>query len=785
MNINITQSIKPIRLAFLINPKDKEAFDKCVRLSTSLWGGMYSLILPFYRRLPKSYRDRLGIYGVSTDEYYINIFETYEIDFLVYAENVSMDQSKIFEVQKMLPLKKIEESIMQNSQYGISLDEIMPKYLEDEFKFLRNDQVRPVLFNSKDRYLNTLYGNISEAFKQKLFKCSPLADLILEEDILRSNFHTKTATSKSYFDFNNFLIPQYKNKSGRFALIFVDDSVNDMMIFWNLRSLGWNITMIPTKNYKSEEFKRMIDFAIKSFLLAPRFLEQYLPVFVNRQVLSKTELEQIEEIIYSINSSNAVAEDKFQIHLTDWYPRVWVNSDDLKGYDGAFAQSIISSSTNKVVENTDIVNLPLEKPIFLTNKWDGQIKPIFTNVINIRFSDPFCNYSPAIPRMLSEEINKLYANVVILDNFGMIKNNLIYYINRHSFDINFIIPKSENIFELLFERHGLQIVQSSAGILSKAVLQNLGGIFGVNFFSNKGILSVLELFENGKDIHSQTLFGTLSRERKAFSSYSNLNDVVKKLINYKIIELGVKVSCMFCNRSSFFDLKNSINKLQCPFCLNSFDLPYHDPEKSIKWTYKGKGAFALNNRANGILCTLLTLRFFKVSLGFFSVTSHLSFDVLKKGKTVNEIDLAIVLKKEFGINFSSDLIFCECKTEGEFLDVDIERMKQLGNLFPNSILTFATLKDSLSSKEKQRINKLANSFRRGNKSRPICPILILTSNELIKNSFNIYTELKDSFDSEGYSTDDIGFLCDVLCQKYLSLKPYRDIVNERFTKKLQ
>ena len=49
--------LRPIKLAFLVHPDDKESLLKAIEINTFLWGGMYNPIIPTYRRVPAKWED--------------------------------------------------------------------------------------------------------------------------------------------------------------------------------------------------------------------------------------------------------------------------------------------------------------------------------------------------------------------------------------------------------------------------------------------------------------------------------------------------------------------------------------------------------------------------------------------------------------------------------------------------------------------------------------------------------------------------------------------------------
>jgi hypothetical protein len=55
-SVNIT--LRPLRLAFLVDPADTSGVMEAIELNTFLWGSMFNPIVPVYRRTPKKWHSK-------------------------------------------------------------------------------------------------------------------------------------------------------------------------------------------------------------------------------------------------------------------------------------------------------------------------------------------------------------------------------------------------------------------------------------------------------------------------------------------------------------------------------------------------------------------------------------------------------------------------------------------------------------------------------------------------------------------------------------------------------
>jgi len=76
MHFSASLRLRPVRIAFLVNPRDFTAVRKCIRLNTCLWGGWYNPIIPVFDRPPARWNvDHWKPKGRGISRGYIRFFE--------------------------------------------------------------------------------------------------------------------------------------------------------------------------------------------------------------------------------------------------------------------------------------------------------------------------------------------------------------------------------------------------------------------------------------------------------------------------------------------------------------------------------------------------------------------------------------------------------------------------------------------------------------------------------------------------------------------------------------
>ena len=74
--------IRPLRFAFLVDPRDKARLQTVFEINSVLWGGCYNFIIPLFKRVPAHYK-RPYDHLPSAKAMLKGLVEAYQPDFLV------------------------------------------------------------------------------------------------------------------------------------------------------------------------------------------------------------------------------------------------------------------------------------------------------------------------------------------------------------------------------------------------------------------------------------------------------------------------------------------------------------------------------------------------------------------------------------------------------------------------------------------------------------------------------------------------------------------------------
>lgn len=769
--------LRPIKLAFLVHPDDNQSLLKAIEINTLLWGGMYNPIIPTYRETPIIWDDR-GPENPDSQSIITGYLDNFDPIYVVPVGECSDYSVDVGYRKKINGILDFFTSFEQHKtlNYGISIFEVLDYLFKEEFRFQRRDPQEiclPLLDSKFHLFLSSVFGRLSEDFDEFFSKnfaerleanqleCSPLNYFEFLEH--RKLFFLRM--TELYINVN----------AGRKKCLFFLDANSglDIIDYWNLRAIGWDIFPIPKQFIQSDEMKESIlDFILRNYL----------------------SLDQT-----TILKSRSIPEDEYQSFLTlfeeskivpqAWYPRIWNISATRLDYKENIRCCELTADTVERDMSTRI-NFKTLSPKFLSLKYWHET-PCYANEISWYLHDenniPLAGVIPAG----GGELAQFISGAGFPEEWHLSEKSLMYLCAHSTGIINVSHPQAESIFMKWLELKGWKVELSSAGRIAKQMMQQLGRVNDISILAQKEILQLLHKMNssNEKFLAEQEVRGKVQQAENQQSIFSKIaSEILEKktlpqLIAANVFQLGMVIQCPICAQSSWYSVKDVDYDLQCPRCLENLSFP--STSKEVKWAYRTIGPFSSSNQAQGAYTVLLALRFFS---GFrfdgSAVTPLMSFKARKNGTDI-EADLALFFQESRFLYPKTELIFVECKTCNSFEEKDTKRMLNLGRQFPQAVLVFATLKESLSDDEKRLLKGVVNCSRENRKNkRPFNPIVVLTGTELISDThFTLNWEntvdIRRTFIHSTDSDPDIDFavgprilleFCEVTQQIYLDME---------------
>lgn len=802
--ITVVKKLRPLRLAFLVAKDDKRTLRDAFRINTCLWGGIYNPLIPFFRKTPMNWEDRRFRHP-SASSILKGYLDSFDPDYVVVKDKKMLPDS-LFDKERIL---LFEEVLTSNDDcpisYGVDVTDLYWHLYDKEFKFERRHPIKVFIPkpSKETALLSACYfgefpsakamgyvkKNYSHCFNPKELTINPsnLLDCLINEGASPLRI-TRAELQVSH-----------RGWRADSSVFFMDaTSWLDIVDFWNLRAIGRDVLPLPKQH--ADNYIDLLNKIIK---------RNHVPYRHNKDMMHHTNficsrsssMEEMQSFSKKLTSPGQGA-----ISLQHWYPRMW--DEWAKDKDHVALCSVeVKEESEEVSLDNDYLRFKDISPEFV-RKYGENGKPRWVNVI--RFKDFYKRYDcpSVLPRNLKDAYRIFGAhsfNKAWISSEG-INIPCEHYEWSHFFEI----PTNFKVFEAWFKAQGFEIELSGAGRILLKIIDSVGGIHGIRTFQDEEIIKLLDKMSHAaveSEIKEADDEPVKSKVRAKTVSVKTWKDLLIKLnhnsaevaerhfrnlINYKILKGGVNLQCPECAQHTWYALDDLSDRVTCERCLEKFDFPIVRPISKDNWHLRTIGPFSVENYAQGGYSVALSLRFFADHQLSTEMTWIPSFSIKKKDSMPIEADFGIFLSQGRLDEIKSPVvIFGECKSFfDEFTNKDINRMKQMTDNFPGSVIAFCTLRPTLTVREKKIIAKLARRGRKHFKAeRWLNPVLILTGIELFSD-FGPPSCWKDkgvpcnTFADNWHVRDGIQELCNATQQMHLGIESYWKWYEQKRQKKL-
>lgn len=369
--VTIRSYLRPTRIGFLVDPRDRKALAKVFEVNTCLWGGIFNPIIPLVRRVPNSWRDPVGPPPSPRDlrRGYIDAFEP---DVVVVLREEHKAFAEGLEVHLCDDVFGKQKSDQRITRIGRSVHEHYRQLYHDVFRFVLRDPARFLLPAAKDSKYDLFVSAVFGSFARKT------EELKIVQGWYEEVFHPKELqiSKETLLDALHVdtISPMNANRlrlevGGMQAIVrngaFLCDPMEplDLVDFWNLRALGRNLVPIPI------QWGHLLQSDIS---LGWRGNEESYLITASRSVGPERALALLKEIVQPRDHPTI---------LDAHYPRLynpWGGSLD----NVERARVCASETDNEVeVEDGDFVTIPAIKPSALEPISGMGDPPTWCNVV--------------------------------------------------------------------------------------------------------------------------------------------------------------------------------------------------------------------------------------------------------------------------------------------------------------------------------------------------------------------------------------------------------------------
>jgi|GEM_PF-3322761 len=789
---NIDVTVRPIKIAFLVNYNDKANLQKAITINSVLWGGRYNSIIPVYNRVPSKYGGISGYMFLTWEDILEGYLDGFDPDYVVNLSSVADDKLPINKHRLIKETDIFDASVIRKKargrgevNYGTGVFEVLDYLVDKEFKYERKVPlpVRDIQFSKRyGMFFGGVFGEYSESVRESYLKRYKDTIGIKTEQITLANYFdvlirresTVQDLCNSYFDVFNEAGPH------RDYLFLLDiNSWQDIVDYINLLASGLNVLAVPIQ----------LSNDLKAIDVSKKFIEENYKkynqnqVFYSTTILKSRDCAEDEFKVFCENVHIPPPEpSKFLVSQQNWFPRMWDNW--ARKRDGGFGAHLVHRDASHEISGTSEIKVPALKPDFIDDSFVWW-KPKYANEISIRSygEDDFtANVFPTNIDRADRVLGRFDP-----DEWRFSKRGIVYFSNHGRGQISFKLPSADDVFAAWQDSLGVQASTSNPGKLARQIVKKLG-VGHLDLLAFEDFAQMLKSLTNAKGTVQSISYEDMWAKIQKFTNgtiWYDADGFFSWILHTGIFELGTNVLCDNCNRESWHPLNGLETKLTCSICLENVELGLTEPKKQIKWAYRPIGPFSVPDLAQGAYTVVLTLNFFTEVMNR-KITPRYSFES-KDGDY--EADFGALLSGDWQDGESIVQLLGECKSFGkkgksQFKDSEVTKLVKLAQKSNNSVLVFATLSRDLSDPDKRKLKKLVLKIREAKfKGRQSVDVLVLTGNELftprsLKDSWEkLGDEYKPFVDkSDRYN---IRELCDITQQIYLGTESYWDYFDRK------
>ena len=774
-NGNVSIRVRPLRVAFLVDPRDTKGLRRAIELSTFQWGGTYNPIIPVFERMPKIWEPHRGLRVPSSKQVIEGYLTGFDPDIVV---PVGTCGDRVFDVghRELVSAQDLmgDMSAYHSPKFGIGYFEILLDFIENELKFVRNDKLRLVLPKLPRQYglfLASVFGALPP-------EVGELVDSYYDQVSSLHRPEVKLANYTEYLEPHE-MFPRRLNTWGlehrpvQESMLFVCDATSslDLIDYWNLRAAGYSVVPIPIQSAQSHGCMELARSVISEGYQPHR----YQPDWFHRVTVQRSRAvseKDVEDFCLSLQLPQGKVRSEPKYLIRHWYPRIW----DTWARENTQEKIHLPYSHEidlPITEGETRMELRAQQP---TIKRFGEYtgKPKFANDFSFRFygsKEPMAEVLPYGGRELSTAIGRTGFFKWRFSESGPV------FLATMSHDLIFLeLPKAQSVMTEWLRERGWKVELSTSGRMATQLFKQLGGVWGISSLARVEVIKLLSDLEKESGLPFNAVVEKLRAGIDKSDKQFKPEGLLKRLIEIGALLLGVKVQCPSCTRHNWYVSDALKYKVPCKFCLSDFELPVHSP-RDIAWTYRAHGPFASSN-AQGAFTVLLLLRFLSGTHDR-GVTPLFSYTA-KKGSKDLEADLTCLYRPSTWRSTSADVVHAECKTFNSFVKADFDRMRFLAEEFPGSVLVFASLKIGITQSEAAAIRTIVQTQRRRRLRRqPSSHVVVLTGTELLSQEGVPFCwegkgELQERLISGHRSFHELAELADATQQIYLGMPGWFD-----------
>jgi hypothetical protein len=297
----VSVKLRPIRIAFLVDPKDKKAVLEAIEINSFLWGGIFNPIIPVMKRIPATWKkaDEFITFKNTARTIASGYIDAYDPDYFVQLGNCDIKPLNL-DKDRLISANDILAGVDSDGipSYGVGLFELLRYFIDTELKFVRKRPLS-IYFTDLDKksqlFLASVFGKLPAKIDQALKEHFRDA-LDAKDQSIRVGKYAEFLNPSILFPrrLASFYIDSRASRRGlREGCIFFLDADNsyDIIDYWNLRAMAWPVIPVPRQSATADATKQLA----RDFIEERFGQSRYNPnIFYNTTIMKSRSVDEKE-----------------------------------------------------------------------------------------------------------------------------------------------------------------------------------------------------------------------------------------------------------------------------------------------------------------------------------------------------------------------------------------------------------------------------------------------------------------------------------------------------------
>lgn len=246
----------------------------------------------------------------------------------------------------------------------------------------------------------------------------------------------------------------------------------------------------------------------------------------------------------------------------------------------------------------------------------------------------------------------------------------------------------------IFGQAGIEAMPSKPGLVASTLIRQMGGLDGCRPFKVAGVRTLIEKHRPDQAFNRSTAMQTILGQGsdKPLSEYQELyiaprtpgtkltNDaLLASLLEKGVFRAGLEFQCPSCRLDFWRSLDDARSRVECDYCGHAFNVSAQLRDKA--WAFRRSGLFGQSDHQQGAIPVLLTLQQLMQVQRSTACMFTTAMNLVPKTAAIPACETDFVVMVENRSDQQIEIAIGECKTRQPITSDDVAKLKAVAETF--------------------------------------------------------------------------------------------------------